>query len=287
MIRRIGFVGTGIMGKPLASRLLRAGYDVAVYNRTSARAAELVAQGARGATTPRDAADGCDAFITMLPEAPDVEGVLFGAGGAVAALRPGAVHIDMSTIAPAAARTIARRLAERGVDALDAPVSGGEVGAIAGTLAIMVGGGEAPFDRARPVLEAMSTNVVRVGGSGSGQVAKACNQLIVVATIEAVAEALALARALGADPGRVRDAMLAGFASSRILEVHGRRMIDADYGPGGRARLHLKDRDVVAEAAAAAHIELPVATAAFARIATLVEQGGGDLDQSALYTLFG
>jgi 2-hydroxy-3-oxopropionate reductase len=258
---------------------------VTVWNRTPARYAELITEGATAAQTPAQAATQSEIVIAMLTDWPSLAGLLDGSHGLITALRAGSTFIDMGTDPPARARELAHLLDARGVAALDAPVSGGERGAIDGTLSIMIGGSEAAYHRALPVFEALGKTIVHVGPPGSGQVAKACNQLVVAVTIEAVAEALALAKAVGADPAKVREAMLGGFASSRILEEHGARMLARNWKPGGAIKVHLKDREHLYEAAEAAGLELPAARAVFERIRAFVESGGGELDQSALYTL--
>lgn len=284
-MERIGFVGLGVMGKPMVRNLVTAGLDVVVHSRSPGPVEELVEAGAVGADAPWDLAAVVDVVITMLPDTPDVELVLFGERGAAGGLRPGSLVIDMSTIHPAVARDLSRRLAEQDVAMLDAPVSGGERGAIDGTLSIMVGGPKDAFERALPILRALGSNVTHVGDAGAGQIAKACNQLIVGATIQAVAEALVLAERSGVDPELVREALMGGFAGSKILEVHGKRMLDGDFAPGFRAALHRKDARIVIETAT----ELDAPTPSFAVVAAaldaLVEAGHGDLDHAALVTL--
>src|SRR5579875_3486819 len=216
---RVGFVGLGIMGRPMAHNLLRAGYPLVVWNRPPGPVAELQAAGAEAAATPAALAARCDVVITVLLNTEVVEQVVLGPEGLAAGLRPGATYVDMSSISPLATRRIAARLAARGVAMLDAPVSGGEIGAREGTLAIMVGGPAEALARVRPVLEVLGSRIVHLGEVGAGQVAKACNQLVVAVTIGAVAEALLLARAAGVDPARVREALLGGFAQSRVLEL--------------------------------------------------------------------
>jgi 2-hydroxy-3-oxopropionate reductase len=282
---RIGFIGLGVMGKPMARNLLRAGLDPVIHSRSPGPVDELAAEGARPATGPDELAAGVDVVITMLPEPPDVELVLFGDRGVARGIRRGSLVIDMSTIQPVAARGFAERLADLGVSMLDAPVSGGERGAIDGTLSIMVGGPADAFRRAHPILDVLGANVTHVGGSGAGQIAKACNQLIVGATIQAVAEALVLAAMAGVDPATVREALLGGFAGSKILEVHGLRMLQRDFAPGFRSSLHRKDAAIVTETADALGSPVP----SFAGVATafqqLVDAGRGGLDHSALVTL--
>lgn len=273
------------MGKPMVRNLLRAGFPVSVWNRTPGRYADLLAEGAKAPETPHQVAAESDVAITMLMEWSNLEALLLGPDGIAASLRRGSIFVDMGTDSPERARALAQALGELGVAALDAPVSGGERGAIEGKLAIMVGGSDVAFRRALPVFEALGTTIVHVGPPGSGQVAKACNQLVVAVTIEAVAEALALAKGFGADPVKVRQAMLGGFAASRILDEHGARMLARNWTPGGAIKVHLKDREYVYEAARAAGLDLPAAQVVFDRIKAFVENGGGELDQSAIYTL--
>jgi 2-hydroxy-3-oxopropionate reductase len=285
-VRRVAVIGTGVMGKPIAENLLRAGFDVAVHNRSARSLAALCDAGAIAPGSARAAGEFAEIAISMLPDLAAVHDVVLGTDGLLDGLAPGSIYVGMETLAPEASRAIARAAAQRGIAAIDAPASGGEPGAIAGTLAIMAGGDADAFERARPVLEAIGSNVTLVGPAGAGQTAKACNQLIVAATIEAVAEAFALARALDVDPARIREAIGGGFAASRVLEFHGKRMIDGDFTPGGRIAFIEKDRAIVLGAAQAAGLELPVAQAAFDRALTVIGRGGGDLDQSAVYTLF-
>ncbi|HEV8563645.1 MAG TPA: NAD(P)-binding domain-containing protein [Actinomycetota bacterium] len=285
MGERIGFIGLGIMGKPMAGNLLRAGIELVVHSRSPAPVDELVTEGAARASGPRELAAKVEVVITMLPDSPDVELVMFGEDGVERGIRPGSLVIDMSTIRPSEARRFAERLAARDVAMLDAPVSGGERGAIDGTLSIMVGGAVDAFRRALPVLEVVGRNVTHVGRSGAGQVAKACNQLIVGATIQAVAEALVLAASAGVDPVAVRHALLGGFAGSKVLEGHGQRMLDGDFGPGFRSALHLKDARIVLETAAEFGSPVPSFAVVGEALERLIETGRGDLDHAALVTL--
>jgi 2-hydroxy-3-oxopropionate reductase len=282
---RVAFIGLGIMGRPMARRLMGAGFPLTVHSRSPGPIGELVAEGASKADSPAEAAASVDVVITMLPDTPDVEQVVLGDDGVASGATPGSLAIDMSTIDPGAARLVAERLTATGVQALDAPVSGGERGAIDGTLSIMVGGETAAFERAVPIFRAMGANIVHVGPSGAGQVAKACNQLVVAATIEAVAEALLLAERSGVDAAKVREALLGGFAGSKILEVHGQRMLDRAFEPGFRARLHRKDARIVLGAASATGTPVPSFEVVAAQLDRLVgDLGGGELDHSALYT---
>lgn len=283
-VTRIAFLGTGIMGAPMAVNLLQAGFPVTVWNRSRDKAERLVPLGAAVVDEPWAAVDGADVVITMLADGPAVTEVMFGAGGqgegAARAVRPGALVIDMSSIPPPAARDHGRRLDERGIGYLDAPVSGGEVGAKARTLAIMAGGTAGDFERAAPIFAALG-RAVHVGPVGSGQVAKLCNQLIVGVTIGAVAEALLLAEVNGADPAAVREALTGGFADSRILTLHGKRMIDRAFEPGAKVTTQTKDLDTVLAVAAATGLKLPFTGTAAALFGALAECDGG-LDHSAL-----
>lgn len=283
MPERIGFIGLGIMGKPMAGNLLAAGFDVTVHSRSAGPVDELVAAGATRAEGSAAVAAASDVTITMLPDTADVEQVLTGPGGVIEGTRAGSLVIDMSSIDSEPTRAMAAAFAARDVAMLDAPVSGGEKGAIDAALSIMVGGDEAAFARATPVFEALGKNVVHVGPSGAGQVCKACNQLVVAATIEAVAEALLLAERSGVDAAKVREALLGGFAGSKILEVHGQRMLDRAFDPGFRIRLHRKDARIVEAAAATTSTPLPSFTAVTEQLQKAVDAGDGDRDHSALY----
>jgi 2-hydroxy-3-oxopropionate reductase len=278
-------IGIGIMGLPMALNLLKAGFPVVVHNRSAARVMSVREAGGTIAESPAAVARQCDVLITMLPDSPQVEEVMLGAGGASEALRPGQLFIDMSTIAPETSRTLARTLAEKGVDALDAPVSGGEVGAKNATLSIMVGGTAAAFERALPVFQAMGKNIVHIGDAGAGQVAKACNQVVVGLTIQAVAEALTLAKKAGVDLGKVRSALLGGFAQSRILDLHGQRVIDGNFKPGFKVHLHRKDMNIILQTARALAVPLPGSALVASQMDALIGQGEGDLDHSALALL--
>ncbi|MDQ6941774.1 MAG: 2-hydroxy-3-oxopropionate reductase [Candidatus Eremiobacteraeota bacterium] len=282
----IGFIGLGIMGKPMARNLVGAGYRVIALNRSRGPVDELVALGAATAATPRDVAAQSDVVITMLPDSPDVESVALGADGIVGGIRPGALWIDMSTIAPATTKHVAEQLTKRGAESLDAPVSGGEKGAIDAALSIMVGGSAEAFARAKAIFDALGKNIVHVGELGAGQVTKACNQIVVGVTIEAVAEALALAQASGVDPAKVRAALLGGFAQSKILEVHGQRMIDRAFTPGFKSKLHRKDMNIAANAGDERGLDLGAAKLVRERFDALIARGDGELDHSALASLY-
>ncbi|MEW5968049.1 MAG: 2-hydroxy-3-oxopropionate reductase [Pseudomonadota bacterium] len=278
----IAFIGMGIMGRPMAVNLRKAGHTVFVHGRRPETMAGPVAAGCAGCGSIAEAAAQADIVIVMVSDTPDVEQVLFGEHGVAEGAKPGSVVVDMSTISPVATRAFADRLRARGVDMLDAPVSGGEVGAINATLSIMVGGEPAVFERVKPVFEAMGKNIVRVGDHGAGQVAKACNQIVVAVTIEGVAEALVFARRNGVDPAKVRDALMGGFAGSRILEVHGKRMLDNDYTPGFKTRLHQKDINIVMQTAKELGLSLPGAALVMQHLNALMGTGNGDLDSAAV-----
>ena len=253
----IGFIGLGLMGKPMSRNLLKAGYALVVHNRSRAAVDELVAAGAQAGQGPADVAARSDVVITMLPDSPDVEAVLRGPGGVFEGARPGTLIIDMSTISPVVARDLAAEAETRGLAMLDAPVSGGDVGARDGTLSIMVGGRAEALERARPILGVLGKTLTHIGDPGAGQVAKACNQTLVAITIEAVGEALVLAEKAGVDPAKVREALLGGFAQSRILDVHGRRALERRFEPGFKARLQLKDLGIALATAKAYGARLP------------------------------
>lgn len=285
MTTDVAFIGLGIMGRPMAANLLAAGCPLTVYARRAETAESLVRAGATLASSPGEAAAAAEVTITMVADTADVESVILDRDGIGETARPGSVVMDMSTISPAATRRLAQRLAQRQVTMVDAPVSGGEQGAKDGALSIMVGGPDEAVDRVRPLLEIMGGNIVHVGGHGAGQVAKACNQLLVAQTIEAVAEALLMAERSGVDPGRVREALLGGFAYSRILENHGARMLSGDYTPGFKARLHQKDLRIVMAMADELGLALPGAALATQLVNALVGNGLGEQDSSSLFSI--
>ncbi len=278
----VAFIGLGIMGRPMALNLKKAGHSVFVYGRRPESVAPLAEAGCTACASPSEAASQADVTIVMVSDTPDVETVLFGYSCVADGARPGSVVVDMSTISPTATRAFAHKLEARGIDMLDAPVSGGEIGAINATLSIMVGGKPAVFERVKPVFEVLGKNIVLVGGNGAGQVAKACNQIVVAVTIEAVAEALTFARRNGVDPAKVRDALAGGFAGSRILEVHGKRMLDNDYTPGFKTRLHQKDINIVMQTAKELGLALPGAALVMQHLNALMGTGGGELDSAAV-----
>ncbi len=283
-MEQVGFIGLGLMGKPMALNLLKAGFALVVHSRSQGPVEALVAAGASAATSPREVATRATTVITMVPDSSDVAQVLEGPDGVFAGLQPDAVLIDMSSIAPAAARRLALDTAAHGGTMLDAPVSGGEIGAVQGTLSIMVGGDRATFTRVTPILHAMGNpkRVVYIGESGAGQTCKLCNQMVLAGTIAAVGEALALARKAGVDPWAVREALLGGFAQSRVLEVHGERMLTGNYVPGFRTALFAKDLRNVMSATSDAATPAPITASAFQLVTSLMAQGRGERDYSEM-----
>ncbi|GAA1558525.1 2-hydroxy-3-oxopropionate reductase [Kribbella lupini] len=271
---RIGFVGLGVMGTPMAANLAKAGHELFLYRGR---------EGLDGThcTSAAEAAAEAEVVILMLPDTPDVENALFGPEGVAEGIKPGTLVIDMSSISPTATKEFAQRL--KGCDYLDAPVSGGEVGAQQATLTILVGGEPDVFDRAKPLFETLGKNITLIGGTGAGQTAKVANQIVVGLTIEAVAEALLFAEKAGADPAVVREALMGGFAQSRILELHGERMVQQTFDPGFRIRLHRKDLALAIRAAAELDLALPNTAATQQLMNAAIADGDGELDHSALY----
>ena len=285
MTARIGFIGLGIMGKPMAQNLSKAGYPLAVYARRPDMMDPLVSMGATACENPQAVAAQSDIIFTIVSDTPDVEQVILGEQGVIQGAQAGSVVVDMSTISPSATRHMAELLAKKGIQMLDAPVSGGEQGAIDGTLSIMVGGKEETFKTVLPLFEVMGKNIVHVGEHGAGQVTKACNQIVIAQTLVAVSEAFILARVSGADPAKVRAALLGGFAGSRVLETHGQRILEHNFKPGFKARLHQKDLRICMEAAHELGIALPGASLATQTINALIGEGLGEEDSSALATI--
>src|SRR5688500_11240920 len=253
MTHTVGFIGLGLMGRPMAKNLLKAGFRLVVHSLSAPPVEDLVSHGAHGAAPPADVARQATRIITMVPDSPDVARVLAGEDGVFSAIQPGTIIIDCSSIAPTAARALAEQTEEFGARMLDAPVSGGEIGAVSGTLSIMVGGDAEAFAEVKPILDAMGNpeKVIRIGDSGAGQITKVCNQMVIGGTLAVVAEAFALAIKAGVDPAKVREALLGGFASSRVLEVHGERILNRNYTPGFRAALYAKDMRIAGETLAA------------------------------------
>jgi 2-hydroxy-3-oxopropionate reductase len=282
MIRHIGFIGLGLMGRPMTKNLLKAGYDLTVHDINRKALEEVLGLGAKEASSPKEIADSAEAIILSLPGDSEVEAVILGKDGILEGGRPGSVLVDMSTISPLTARRMAEVLQKQGMDMLDAPVSGGQEGAREGSLTIMVGGKPEIFERMQPVLQRLGKNVTHIGGHGAGQVAKAANQIIVGLTIEAVAEGLVFASKSGVDPEKVRKALLGGYAQSRVLELHGRRMTDRNFVPGGKVRSHKKDIEIVMAVAREIGVYLP-GTALLSHLWNAVaSQGGLDWDHSSV-----
>ncbi len=278
---KIGFIGLGIMGKPMAGNLIRGGHTLFLHSRSGVPA-ELVKQSGRACSSPREVAQNADIIITMLPDTPDVESVLFGENGVVQGLSGGKTVVDMSSISPIETRRFAAGISQLGCDYADAPVSGGEMGANNATLTIMVGAAEMVFEKLRPVFELMGKSVTLIGGNGAGQTCKIANQIIVALTIEAVGEALLFASKAGADPVKVRQALLGGFASSRVLEIHGERMIKRAFDPGFRIELHQKDLNLALSGAPALGISLPNTAATQELFNACIAYGGAKWDSSAI-----
>ncbi|WP_029010262.1 2-hydroxy-3-oxopropionate reductase [Azospirillum halopraeferens] len=278
---KVGFIGLGIMGRPMAGHLINGGHTLFAYD-INPVPADLVAAGATACTSGRDVAEKADVIITMVPDTPHVEAALFGENGVAAGLTAGKTVVDMSSISPIATKGFARRINELGCDYLDAPVSGGEVGAKAASLTIMVGGPDAAFEKVKPLFELMGKNITLVGGNGDGQTTKVANQIIVALNIEAVAEALLFASKAGADPAKVRQALMGGFANSRVLEVHGERMVKRTFNPGFRIELHQKDLNLALSGARALGLSLPNTATAQELFNACAANGGSGWDHSAM-----
>jgi len=278
----IGFIGLGIMGKPMAGHLLSAGHTVRVYDHNNSPIKELAGKGAVACLSSAEVAEKADIIFIMVPDTPDVEMALFGPKGVAESVRKGSIVVDMSSISPIATKEFAVKLAAKGVEMLDAPVSGGQVGAENATLSIMVGGKTDVFTKIKPYFELMGKNIVYIGPSGDGQTCKVANQIVVALTIEAVGEALLLAAKAGADPAKVREALLGGFAQSRILDLHGQRMIARTFKPGFRIRLHQKDLNLALQTARSLGLSLPNTATAQELFNAVAAQDGADLDHSAM-----
>ena len=278
---KIGFIGLGIMGAPMAGRLLDGGHQIYANDRQPIRP-EILEKGATEVSSAREAAEKGDVIIIMVPDTPDVEIVLFGENGVTEGLSSGKIVVDMSSISPVETKEFAEKINAKGCSYLDAPVSGGEVGAKAGTLTIMVGGDQETFDKVKPLFELMGQNITLVGGNGDGQTCKVANQIIVALTIEAVGEALLFASKAGADPVKVREALMGGFASSKILEIHGERMIKRTFEPGFRIELHQKDLNLALSNARKLQLALPNTATAQELFNSVAAQGDVELDHSAM-----
>src|SRR5262245_7553575 len=284
MSETVGFIGLGLMGRPMAKNILKKGYPLVVHSRSQGPVDDLVAAGAKRASSPADVARQATRIITMVPDSPEVELVLDGPDGVFSAVQKGSIIIDMSSIAPGPARRLAERAKAHGATMLDAPVSGGDIGAIAGTLSIMVGGAQQAFDAVKPLLEAMGNpeKIVRIGESGAGQLCKLCNQMVIGGTLAVVAEALALARKAGVDAGKVREALLGGFAQSRVLEVHGERALKGTYKPGFYTHLFAKDMRNVVSTLAEHETPAPVTAVVQQLLNATMAAGRGNDDNSIM-----
>ncbi len=278
----LGFIGLGIMGKPMAEHLLKAGNTLYVYDVVPQSVADLKQQGAIACASSKEVAGKAGIVIIIVQDTPNVEAVLFGENGVAEGIKPGSIVVDMSSISPIATKEFAKKLKAMGVEMLDAPVSGGQVGAQNATLSIMVGGSPENFAKIKPYFELMGKNIVLIGGNGDGQTCKVANQIVVALNIEAVAEALLFAAKAGADPAKVREALMGGFADSRILQLHGERMIKRTFQPGFRIRLHQKDLNNALESARKMGLSLPNTAAAQELFNSMAAHGGSDLDHSAM-----
>src|SRR5258706_4358368 len=277
----VGFIGLGIMGKPMVANLIKGGHTLFLTSRSGVPQ-ELTSAGGKACASAKEVAQKSDIIITMVPDTPDVEKALFGKDGVSEGLSSGKIVVDMSSISPIETKAFAERIKKTGADYVDAPVSGGEVGARNAALTIMVGGSEAAFSRVKPLFELMGKNITLVGEVGAGQICKVCNQIIVALNIEAVGEALLLASKAGVDPGKVRQALMGGFASSRVLEVHGERMVKRTFDPGFRIELHQKDLNLALASARALKMSLPNTATAQELFSACQAQGGGKWDHSAM-----
>jgi 2-hydroxy-3-oxopropionate reductase len=286
MADAVGFIGLGIMGRPMAKNLMEAGYELVLHNRSPEKAKELAKEGnATAAENPREVAEACDIIITMLPDSPDVEAVVAGEGGVLGGIRDGALLVDMSTISPVVTKELAEKAREKGASMLDAPVSGGDVGAIEGALSIMVGGSEEDFERARPLFDVMGKVATHVGPIGAGQVVKACNQIVVALTIEAVSEALVLGSRGGVAPEKLVEALSGGLAGSAVMEAKKEKFFSHDFEPGFRIELHHKDLGIALAAGREYGVALPVTAIVDQMLEASKAKGRGDRDHSALLTL--
>ena len=284
-MERIGFIGLGLIGKPMARNLLKAGYTVAVFNRSRAAINELARDGALLAASPKDVAERSDVVITALPDSPDVEDVLTRPDGVFAGARSGMLLIDMGTISPLVSQKLAERARVLGIDMLDAPVSGGDVGARDGTLSIMVGGDATTLDRARPIFNVLGKTITHCGGHGAGQVVKACNQIVVAGVIEAIGEALVLGSKAGVKPETIVQVLSGGLAQTRFMDLRGAKMTKRDFEPGGKTRFHHKDLGIALQVARAYGVSLPMTSLVDQMFAAAIENGFGDKDHSSLMTV--
>lgn len=282
---RIGFIGLGIMGRPMALHLINAGYSLVVLDTNPAPVEELAARGAQPAATPKAVTEQSDVIITMLPDSPDVEAVALGENGIIEGARAGCIHIDMSSIAPASAQKVAKALAEKGMRCLDAPVSGGQVGAQNATLSIMVGGDKVLLDEVMPIFQALGKTITLCGENGAGQIVKACNQVQVALNIAGMSEALVLGAKAGVDPAIILQVLSGGYAQNRVMDVRGPKVIKGDFQPGFKSRFHFKDLKIILKTGADFGVELPITASVHKLFAELLDSGGGDLDHTGLITV--
>ncbi len=282
---KIGFIGLGIMGKPMAGHLMDAGYELVVHNRNRDAVDELVGKGAAEAHSGKEVAEQSDIVITMLPDSPDVESVALGEGGILEGAHGGLIFVDMSTIAPSVTTKVGEVLAEKGVQSLDAPVSGGDIGAQNATLSIMVGGDEDTFNTVKPLFDVMGQSAILCGPLGAGQTVKACNQILVAVTIAGVSEALTMGTKAGVDPIKIVQVLSGGLARCGVLENRGERMVNGDFDPGFRIRLHYKDLNIIQKTSNDFDVPLPVTSEVFELFKTAMVKGRGELDHSGLLTI--
>ena len=282
MAEKVGFIGLGIMGKPMAKNLMDAGYELSVHNRSREPVDELAEDGAAAATSPKDVAENSDVIVTMLPDSPQVEEVVLGEDGVLEGIREGTLLVDMSTISPVVTEELAEAVNKQGASMLDAPVSGGDVGAIEGTLAIMVGGSEEDFERAKPLFDVMGKTVTHVGPTGTGQVTKAANQVVVALTIEAVSEALVLGSKGGVSPEKILDVLSGGLAGNKVMEVKREKFLSHTFDPGFRSELHHKDLGIALAAGREYGVALPVTAIVDQMLLSMKKKGWGGEDHSAL-----
>jgi 2-hydroxy-3-oxopropionate reductase len=283
MAEKVGFIGLGIMGGPMAKNLMEAGYELVLYNRTREKAEDLAEEGdAEVAGSPKEIAESSDVIVTMLPDSPDVRDVVVGESGVLEGIREGSLLVDMSTISPVVTEELAEKIRERGASMLDAPVSGGDVGAIEGTLSIMVGGSEEDFERAKPLFDVMGKTVTHVGPTGAGQVTKAANQVVVALTIEAVSEALVLGSKGGVAPEKILDVLSGGLAGNKVMEVKREKFLSHTFDPGFRSELHHKDLGIALAAGREYGVVLPVTAIVDQMLLTMKKKGWGSEDHSAL-----
>ena len=281
----IGFIGLGIMGLPMANNLLKSGYQVIAYARDKAKCQEFVEHGGAWADSPKEVGRQVDTLITIVTDSPQVKEVLFADNGAAKGLKKDSLLIDMSTISPVESLSIAKELEKQGVRMLDAPVSGGDIGAKAGTLSIMIGGDKKDVEQAMPIFQVLGQKIIHIGDKSAGQVCKSCNQMLIAQTLNAVSETLDYAEKIGVDAHKVREALMGGYAASRVLEVHGLKMLERDFAAGFQAKLHLKDMHIVEQALQHCGIDSAATQIAQDKIAMVVEQGQGHLDNSAIHAI--